>query len=114
MYTNLILYRNELKNKNIAKYKVIGIVAELLLSKKIFNKNVDIEKFLEETFNLYFKTYLYKSRTLLVARVIREIIKLENNSSYKKRLFLFIDKKIEELKNEAPKNSKNDFDGWLS
>ena len=46
MYTNLILYRNELKNKNIAKYKVIGIVAELLLSKKIFNKNVDIEKFL--------------------------------------------------------------------
>lgn len=114
MYTNLILYRNELKNKNIAKYKVIGIVAELLLSKKIFNKNVDIEKFLEETFNLYFKIYLYKSRTLLVARVIREIIKLENNSSYKKRLFLFIDKKIEELKNEAPKNSKNDFDGWLS
>lgn len=114
MYTNLILFRNELKNKNIYKYKVIGIIAELLLSKKIFNKNSDIESFLEKTFNLYFKTYLYKSRTLLVARVIREIIAIENENTYKKKLYVFIEEKIEELKSEAPKNNRGDFDGWLS
>lgn len=114
MYTNLILFRNELKNKNIYKYKIIGIISELLLSKKIFAQNNDIEIFLEKTFNLYFKTYLYKSRTLLVARVIREIIAIENENIYKKQLYTFIEEKIEALKEEAPKNKKDNLKGWLS
>ena len=45
MYKELILFRNELKNKSIPKYKIIGIVSELLLSKQIFAKNADIEEF---------------------------------------------------------------------
>ena len=49
MYKELILFRNELKNKFIPKYKLIGIVSELLLSKQIFLKNMDIEDFLMES-----------------------------------------------------------------
>ena len=39
MYNNLLLYRNELKIKSIPKYKIVGIVTELLYSKKIFSRN---------------------------------------------------------------------------
>ena len=39
MYKELILFRNELKNKFIPKYKLIGIVSELLFIKAdIFKK----------------------------------------------------------------------------
>ena len=73
MNRQLILYRNELKNSKIQTYKLIGIVSELVLSKEIFKNNIDIEDFIVNVFNLRFKDYLYKSRTLLVARLTREI-----------------------------------------
>lgn len=38
MYKNLILYRNELKNKVLPKYKILGIVTEIILSKELFQK----------------------------------------------------------------------------
>ena len=41
MYNSLILYRNELKNRIIPKYKLIGIITELIYSKDIFAKNKD-------------------------------------------------------------------------
>ncbi len=40
MYKDLVLYRNELKNSIVPKYKTIGIVAELLMSKELFAKKL--------------------------------------------------------------------------
>lgn len=108
----MILFRNELKNKTVPKYKLIGIVSQLLLSRKIFPANIDIEKFLEDIFQLEFKTYLFRSRTLIVARVTREILSSENDSVYKNKLYNFVQEKIENLKEET-KNEKNEFDGWI-
>lgn len=112
MYTDLILFRNELKNKTIPKYKIIGIVSQLLLSRKIFSSNMDIEKFLKDIFELEFKTYVFRSRTLIVARVTREILSSENDNVYKNKLYDFVQEKIENLKEET-KNEKNEFDGWI-
>lgn len=112
MYTDLIIFRNELKNKTIPKYKIIGIVSQLLLSRKIFPANIDIEKFLADIFKLKFKTYLFKSRTLIIARMTREILSSENDNIYKNRLYQFVQEKIENLKAEI-KNEKNEFDGWI-
>lgn len=112
MYTDLIIFRNELKNKTIPKYKIVGIVSQLLLSRKIFPANIDIEKFLEDIFKLKFKTYLFKSRTLIIARMTREILSSENDNIYKNRLYQFVQEKIENLKAEI-KNEKNEFDGWI-
>ena len=109
MYTDLILFRNELKNKTIPKYKIIGIVSQLLLSRKIFPANIDIEKFLKDIFELEFKTYLFRSRTLIVARVTREILASENDN----KLYNFVQEKIEILKEEEARNEKNEFDGWI-
>ena len=36
MKNDLILYRNELKNSNLPKYKLMGICSDLILSKDIF------------------------------------------------------------------------------
>ena len=111
MYKELILFRNELKNKFIPKFKLIGIVSELLLSKQIFLKNMDIEDFLMEVFGLKFKAYLYRSRTMIVARVTKEIIAMEKDNEYKNKLYKFIQKKIDEIGDE--KKEKNQLDGWI-
>lgn len=50
MYDNLILFRNELKNKNVSNYKLIGIVTELIFSKEIFKRNSEISAFIQEIF----------------------------------------------------------------
>lgn len=114
MYTNLILYRNELKNKNIAKYKIIGITAELIFSKKIFQKNRDVEKFLKDVFNIEYKGYVMKSRTMVVARVSREILSYEDNEVCRKQLVQFINMQIDIIKNEENiKDKKNEFNGWI-
>ena len=70
MYKELILFRNELKNKSIPKYKIIGIVSELLLSKQIFAKNADIEEFLSDVFGMKFKAYGIRMREKLSLKVI--------------------------------------------
>ena len=112
MYKELILFRNELKNKSIPKYKIIGIVSELLLSKQIFAKNADIEEFLSDVFGMKFKAYLYKSRTIVVARVTKEIVALERDNDYKNKLYKFVQKKIDELKDNE-KKEKNQLAGWI-
>lgn len=112
-YTYLVIFRNELKNKSVSRYKVIGIVSELIYSKEVFKRNEDIKDFLKKVFVIEFKEYVMKSRTLIVARVGREILK-DDNSKIKKELLKFLDKKIEDIKTQDNlKNFKNDFDGWI-
>lgn len=112
MYTELILFRNELKNRSVPKYKIIGMVSELLLSRELFPKNVDIENFLREVFALEFKSYLFKSRTLVVARVTKEILVMEKENTYKNKLYKYIQMEIDNLK-DSDKKEKNQFDGWI-
>lgn len=114
MYENLILYRNELKNKNIPKYKIIGIIVELIFSKEIFKSNKEIGIFLKEVFNIEFKNYVMKSRTMIVSRVCKKILD-DSNINYKNRLIEFINKQIDVLKNSNDiKEKRNEFDGWIN
>lgn len=117
MYKELTLFRNELKNNRIPQYKIIGIVSVLIFSREIFKKNSEIYSFLNEVFDLQFKEYIMKSRTLIIARTTKMIhnIQEEEYNLYKKRLLAFVTNKIEELKRqENIKAEKNQFDGWLS
>lgn len=114
MYADLVLYRNELKNKNVSTYKLIGIISELILSKEIFHKNSEIVTFLYDVFGITYKDYIIKSRTMIVAHTIRWINRLEKFEN-KKQLLEFINKKIEKIKAEENiKEKKNKFDGWLN
>ena len=113
MYNNLILYRNELKNKNIPKYKILGIVTELILSEEIFKNNKEIGIFLKDVFNVEFKKYVMKSRTIIISRVCR-VIADDTKMNYKNKLIYFINDKIEILKSSKNiKEKRNEFDGWI-
>ena len=68
---------------------------------------------MKDIFELEFKTYLFRSRTLIVARVTREIFASENDNVYKNKLYNFVQEKIEILKEEEARNEKNEFDGWI-
>lgn len=114
MYKNLVLYRNELKNKTIPKYKLIGIVTELIYSKKIFKRNKDIKTFVNDIFDIELKDYILKSRTMIVAKISKEIVYSENTNLYKSALNNFINNQINIIKKEGNiKDKKNEFDGWL-
>lgn len=99
MYTNLVLFRNELKNKNVSKYKLIGITTELILSRVIFKKNSDISEFVQEIFSVSYKDYILKSRTTIVAHTCRLIVNQEDFKN-KDKLLHFVNKKIEEIKSQ--------------
>lgn len=114
MYTNLILYRNELKNKNIPKYKIIGIITELIYSKRVFKKNKDIEIFVKEVFNIELKDYIVRSRSMIVSKVVKFIVDSERDTNYKNKLVEFINLQIEIIKRDRDiKEKKNEFDGWI-
>ncbi len=114
MYTNLLLYRNELKNKSIYKYKLIGIITELIFSKKIFKHNSDIAQFIKSILGIELKNYILKSRTMIVAKVCRIINDKSDYTLVQKQLYRFVCEIIEKLKNEDNiKEAKNDFDGWI-
>jgi len=112
MYTKLILFRNELKNKQVYTYKLIGITSELIFSKEIFPKNKDISIFIENVFGITYKDYIMKSRTMVVAKISRLLYNANEQSTYNKELLLFINEIIEKLK--IPENEKkSNLDGWI-
>lgn len=103
MNDSLIIYLNELKNRIVPKYKVIGITTQLIFSVPMFKRNSDIEPFLLEIFNLSFKPYVIKSRTLIASRVARFISESDSSNveSIKRNLYAYLDKHFKDKrKNE--------------
>lgn len=114
MYNNLIIYRNELKNKQVYKYKIIGIVSEVIFSKDVFPKNKDIKEFLLNVFSIEYKEYVMKSRSMIVARICRYIFLDETiNGIYIKKLLDFINEKINEFKKNEDIKEQNPLSGWI-
>lgn len=85
-----------------------GIIIFTILDTKIFPKNSDLPLFLKDVFNLTFKDYVYNSRTLVIARVVRDITKLKKDElhSTKVRFFGY----FKELNNI---NDKGNLSKWL-
>lgn len=113
MYNNLLIYRNELKMRSIPKYRTVGIVVELILSKVIFKHNAEIIPFLKDVFSMECKNYVIKSRTLIVSKVCREIEQIENLSNINKKLYKFVCGQIQLIQENSVLKKKNDFDGWI-
>lgn len=107
-------YRSELKSKNIARYKLIGITTELILDNELFPKNEDVIPFLEEVCKLEFKDYIIKSRTMIVARTSREIHKLDSKmyDQLRKRMLNFLNHFLELVEINS-KSGNKDFTKWM-
>ncbi|WP_019420004.1 hypothetical protein [Paenibacillus sp. OSY-SE] len=65
-------------NIDLLRLELYSIVTDVFLSKEYFNRNSDIVAFID-AINYQYADYLFKSRTLLLARILRDINKAEKN-----------------------------------
>lgn len=62
-----------------SKLLFMGVLYEILLRTDVFPKNSDLKSFIEDILNGYtknngiFREYIYRSRTLLASRILRDI-----------------------------------------
>jgi|SRR5699024_171850 len=68
-------------NPELIRVELFSCVTYLLLSRKYFKKNNDIYNF-NRSIKVDLKDYVYKSRTLLIARVNREIEMADKDKLY--------------------------------
>lgn len=115
--------RRELDILNSKKYSFnekkllfVGIVSNTIYDKSLFSNN----KLLNEYVTLFetslsldepYKEYLYKSRTLLASRVVKDILKNENDKDLLSLIsshILFINEKnVDNKNNKIVKSKKN-------
>ncbi|SMB95452.1 hypothetical protein SAMN00017405_0407 [Desulfonispora thiosulfatigenes DSM 11270] len=70
--------KNVLKKHNSELYiEAIGLNSLILLSKDLFPSNDDLKSYTDEIIKIELKNYLFKSRTLLVAKINKYIYDLE-------------------------------------
>ncbi len=62
----------DIRDINLLRCELYGVYTSLLFSKELFKNNRDIALFLE-SLNIHFKDYVLKSRTIIVAKMLRKI-----------------------------------------
>lgn len=97
-----------LKDIEYVKGEMYSIFSILILSKKQFNRNIEIKEFLGKL-NINFKEYVYVSRTSVLARVLREIEKADEERVRSIGLILFneFNSENDNVKNNYKKTKRN-------
>lgn len=116
--SNTVKIRAVLKNSSIERFEIEGIISTIILSTLYFKHNSDIPPFLKEVFDIEYKEYVLKSRTMILARTIRFVDQLDSRNTdiiRKSLLKWFENFGYEEtiLKNNNSRNSKNAADSWI-
>ena len=93
----------KIENKH---YELYPIVVMLVIKKNYFKRNNDLIELLK-IFNLEFKDYVMKSRTLLLARILREIEKIKDVDDVVLNLKKILIKNINEEDRTAQNKGKN-------
>lgn len=68
----------KIKNPELIRFELFSILTSILLSKDVFKNNSEIVSFLS-SLNIEFKEYVFKSRTLIIARVLRTVENLDES-----------------------------------
>lgn len=122
-----LLESNKLNSKESTIY-FAGFFYSLILNKKVFKNNKDINAFLDSVYLKPlklspFKSYLYRSRTLLGSRVSRYILEKATYSNIielRKLTMDYLDNQLGKNKNKEDKKTKktmsnlmDELSGWL-
>lgn len=65
-------------NLNAALELAPGVIADIIFTKNYYNRNKDLKEFTLKVLNKDYKDYLYKSRTLLYARIVKDLYREED------------------------------------
>ena len=106
----------QLKKDNTDKVILTGVIAHLLLSKETFKHNIDIEEFLHTCMDITLPDYVIKSRTLIISRVIRILVPMDNNQVRILNSHIqnyFSSPTIEKKKTTRKKNENVKLESWL-
>lgn len=87
---------------------VIGVVSVFILSKDVFLKNKDVDEFIQRVFNLKYAAYVTKSRTLMVAKISRNLYYMDENeiTSLNRRLDTYLENVLENIDLGEQKNTQ--------
>lgn len=107
---------NKLKSKSFDKSDLLGVTCLLIYNKDIFPKNKDIRPFLDKIFNITFLDYVFKSRTLIVARTTKHIFAMNDgditNLQTKLLNYFQANKKVKS-KQSTKRNANAKLETWL-
>lgn len=109
---NLYEIMDVLNSHRISKPSFIGSVACLVLDKQIFRSNSEVGEFASLILEVELPKYILRSRTILLARLCRELdLKDKKSIQYFQRRVLFFIKNIvnnDDSENIQSSNKKND------
>ncbi|MCT1538335.1 MULTISPECIES: hypothetical protein [Lysinibacillus] len=99
----------------------LGVVFQLIIDKKVFTKNIDIDDFIKKIYVREYKEYLFSSRPYLASRLLKDI---EKETDYNQLImtsrniinYLESTGTTEEPpeKNSNRKNPANNIVGWYN
>lgn len=112
LYDKLFKFKNQ---NSISKTDVISLLAIIIFEKDIFKRNKDIKEFIEEVFNIKYRDYVIASRTMIFARLSRDVYKMDDNKLKEKiiNLLSFFYTPSTKPKNNKKKNENDKLDTWL-
>lgn len=109
-------YRSNLKQKDIPKFIITGIMTELIFS-DTFKKENGISEFIDNVFRIETKSFADETGKDFKEKAILETINKINSSDekeverFRKRLLKFVEKKF--YNDEKVSNSSNNLSKWV-
>lgn len=85
---NIKLIQSYLKKNSISVIDLIGIIALMIITRDIFKKNSEVYDFVNDILDVHFPQYVIKSRTLMVARINRLLVGMDESQIKKIQLNL--------------------------
>ncbi len=85
---NIKLIQSYLKKNSISVIDLIGIIALMIITRDIFKKNSEVYDFVNDILDVRFPQYVIKSRTLMVARINRLLVGMDESQIKKIQLNL--------------------------
>ncbi|MFD0768886.1 hypothetical protein ACFQZ1_08160 [Bacillus sp. CGMCC 1.60114] len=106
----------EIENLTETNIELFWILPPLLYSKKTLKNRKDVENFVVNVLDMKLSNYVFKSRSILVGRVLRNIHKMDLETSVKLRnnLIYFFREKVDNTEKNLEKSNSNDafFSDW--
>ena len=99
-----IRYINNLKDEELIRLESFSVIVSFMLSKEAFRANVDLKIFMEEL-GIECKPYLAKSRTAMLAKMLRIVEKAEKQQLLK--YIAVINQKISDIPEEEKMQTQN-------
>jgi hypothetical protein len=111
-------FLSKIEKRDFDNIDLMGLNVAILYSRNYFVKNQDINSFLQEVYEIEFLPYVMKSRTLIVARITKEINKKspEELKSIRNKMVNYLNRdsiKEDNKKNSKKKDANEKMKSWL-